>query len=265
MDNSLRNALVFSILPAIAGVIGGSTFFYRPPTPGLLGGVRKLAAGAIIGVMAFELLPDLLYGHSANALLVLAVGGGVMFSLRWVTRKFSAFGWDALQALVAGLLIGSSFVAGFREGILLITVFTVVAVAIGLFAASVMSRTGVAHNRAIIMIVLLAVLIVVGALVGGVTIDKPTGIDLDLTFVFMMASPLLWAMEGLVETEGEYATDESLIFFFVGLVLFLLLAWWLGGKHSDHPGRRTKAQASTQRDLKETMNETFPLGARWGG
>ena len=59
MDNSLRNALVFSILPVAAAVIGGMTFFYKPPTPGLLGGVRKFAAGALFSVMASELLSDL--------------------------------------------------------------------------------------------------------------------------------------------------------------------------------------------------------------
>ena len=159
----------------------------------------------------------------------------------------SALGWDAVQTLIAGLLIGSGFVAGFREGLLLTTVFTVVALAIGLFVASVMSRTDVARNRAIITIALLPALIVVGALVGGVSLWEPAGVDLDLAFVFVMAAPLLWAMEGLVEIRGEYATDESIIFFFVGLALFLSLAWWLGGRHSEHPGRRAKAQASTQR------------------
>ena len=78
----MDNALLFSTLPAAAAVIGGMTFFRKPPTPSLLGGVRKFAAGALVGVMAYELLPDLLFGHSAKALLALAAGGFVMFSLR---------------------------------------------------------------------------------------------------------------------------------------------------------------------------------------
>lgn len=257
MDNSLRNALLFSIIPAAAAVIGGIAYFYKPPTPGLLGGVRKFAAGALFGVLALELLPDFLLAHSVKALLVLAVGGVVMFGLRWATRKLSALGWDAVQTLIGGLLIGSGFVAGFREGLLLTAAFAIAALAIGLFAASVMSRTGVARKKAIVTISLLPGLIFVGALVGGFSLWEPAGIDLDLALVFGMAAPLLWATEGLVETREEYSTDAALIYFIIGILLFLLLAWWLGGKHSDHPGRRMNAQASTQRDPKKERNGAF--------
>lgn len=257
MDNSLRNALLFSTIPAAATVIGGITFFYKPPTPGLLGGVRKFAAGALFGVLALELLPDFLLAHSIKALIALAVGGVVMFGLRWATRKLSALGWDAVQALIAGLLIGSGFVAGFREGLLLTSAFAIAALAIGLFAASVMNRTGAARDRAIIPIALLPALIVVGALIGGGSLWEPAGIDLDLALVFGMAAPLLWATEGLVETREEYSTDAALIFFVIGILLFLLLAWQLGGRHSDHPGRRMNAQASTQREPKKERNGAF--------
>lgn len=249
MDNSLRNALLFSILPAAAVVIGGMTFFYKPPSPGLLGGVRKFAAGALFGVMALELLPDFLSAHSIKALLSLAAGGVVMFGLRWATRKLWPLGWEAVQALIAGLLIGIGFVAGFNEGLLLTTAITVEALAIGLLAASVMSHGGAQHKRAMLKVVLLSVLFVVGAAAGGTSLWGHVGIDLDLAFVFGMSAPLLWATEGLVESREEYSTDAALIYFVVGILLFLLLAWWLGGKHSEHPGRRAKAQASTQRHL----------------
>lgn len=257
MDNSLRNALLFSILPAAAVVVGGITFFRKPPTPGLLGGVRKFAAGALFGVLALELLPDFLFAHSVKALLALAVGGALMAILRWASRRLSVLGWDSVQALIAGLLIGSGFVTGFREGLLLITAFAVESLAIGLIVASVMSRTGAAHNRAVVTIALLPALIVVGAVVGGTSLWKPVGVDLDLALVFGMAAPLLWATEGLVESREEFSTDVSLIFFIVGTLLFLFLAWWLGGKHSDHPGRRRTAQSSIQRHSTGETNGTF--------
>lgn len=257
MDNSMRNALIFSMLPAAAVAIGGVMFFYKPPSPGLLGGVRKFAAGALVGVMALELLPDFLYGHSFKALLALAVGGVLMFGVRWAIRKLSALGWDALQVLIAGLLIGSGFVAGFGEGLLLTITFVIQALAIGLFAASVMSRTGASRNLVLTTIALLSALIVVGAAAGGTSIWTRAGIDLDMAFAFGMAAPLLWAMEGLVETRGEYSTDGSLIYFVVGIVLFLLLAWWLGGKHSDHPGRRMGRQSSIQYRWSGEMSEPF--------
>jgi len=247
MDNSLRNALLFSILPAAAAVIGGITSFRKPSTPGLLGGVRKFAAGALFGVMALELLPDFLVAHSSRALLSLAAGGVLMLGVRWATRKLWPLGWDAVQMLIAGLLIGSGFIAGFKEGLLLTSATTVEALAIGLLAASVMIRTEAPHKSAVITVILLSTLIVVGAVVGGVSVWGHLGVDLDLAFVFGMAAPLLWATEGLVETREEYSTDMALIYFVVGILFFLLLAWWLGGKHSEHPGRRTKAQAMTQR------------------
>lgn len=245
MDNSLRNALLFSILPA-AAVIGGATFFRKPPTPGLLGGVRKFAAGALFGVMALELLPDFLLAHSIKALLSLAGGGVLMLGVRWATRKLWPLGWNAVQMLIAGLLIGSGFIAGFKEGLLLTAAITVEALAIGLLAASVMIRTEAPHKSVVITVILLSILIVVGAVVGGTSLWGHVGIDLDLAFVFGMSAPLLWATEGLVESREEYSTDAALIYFVVGILLFLLLAWWLGGKHSEHPGRRTKAQAIIQ-------------------
>ncbi len=250
MDNSLRNALIFSTIPAAAAVIGGITFFYKPPTPGLLGGVRKLAAGALFGVMAYELLPDLLFGHSAKGLLAVTIGGVLMAGLRWAGQRLSALGWDAVQALVAGLLIGSGFVAGFREGLLLTTTFAVEALAIGLLAASVMSRTEVSRNRAVITIALLSVLIVVGTAAGVTSLWWRAGVDLDIAITFLMAAPLLWATEGLVESREEFSTDGALIYFVIGIILFLLLSWWLGGKHSAHPGRRTTAQSSVVRETR---------------
>lgn len=257
MDNSLRNALLFSALPAAAAVIGGVRFFYKPPSPGLLGGVRKFAAGALFGVMAFELLPDLLFGHSAKGLLAVAIGGVLMAGLRWAGQRLSALGWDAVQALVAGLLIGSGFVAGFREGLLLITTFAVEAMAIGLLAASVMRRTGAPRNRAVFTVVLLPILIVVGVVAGGIFLWARAGVDHDVAFAFWMAAPLLWATEGLVESREEFSTDGALIYFVIGILLFLSLAWWLGGKHSDHPGRRRGGQSSIQQRSLGEMSETF--------
>jgi ZIP family zinc transporter len=260
MDNSLRNALIFSILPAAAAVVGGLNFFYRPPSPGLLGGVRKFAAGALFGVMAFELLPDLLFGHSAKALLAVAIGGVLMAVLRWAGQRLSTLGWDAVQGLVAGLLIGSGFVAGFREGLLLTTTFAVEALAIGLFAASVMSRTGAPRNRAVFTVALLPILIVGGVVAGGLFLWARAGVDHDVAFAFWMAAPLLWATEGLVESREEYSTDGALIFFIIGILLFLLLAWQLGGKHSEHPSRQTGAQASTGDSYWEISKESRKNG-----
>lgn len=265
MENSLRNAIIFSFLPAAAVAIGGVMFFYKPPSPGLLGGMRKFAAGALVAVMAVEMLPDFLYVHSVKALLMLAVGGLVMFGLRWSTRKLSPLGWDAVQAQIAGLLIGSGFVTGFREGVLLTAAFAVAALAIGLFAASVMNRRGVARSRAIITIAVLSALIPIGTLIGGFSLRESAGIDLDLALVFGMAAPLLWAVEGLVEKMEEYLTVEALVFFIIGALLFFWLAWWLGAKHSDHPGRSTTAYSSLQRTSKGAMNRTFTYAIcpRW--
>jgi zinc transporter, ZIP family len=257
VSSTLRNALLWSLLPAVATVGIGVAAVIRPQLGGLTGGVRQFASGAMVAVVAVELLPDLLFAHHLAAMTAFAVGIGLMIAIRWLVGRFgradeqkgrrgAGLLTEAVVALlISGVVIGGGFIAGFKEGLLLTLALTAEAATLGLAAAGDLAARGVSVSRAVVTMTSLAAWVVVGAAAGTFLLWGQFGVDFDVLFAFGLALPLLRALESLVDPASESSPTRTLALFFGGLLLFLVLAGWLGGRHADHPGGRPDAQQSS--------------------
>ena len=160
-------------------------------------------------------------------------------------------------AFIIGILIGSGFVAGIREGLLLTPALTVAALAICLVSLAVLQQAGSSRQLVRFFLLGLALLILVGAASGATLLWGRSKIDLDLLYAFGMAVILLWALETLIEAGDDESPVHTLFFFFIGTMLFMLLAGWLGRAHPDHPGAKQSRSSAAHSFYSGAINGTF--------
>lgn len=142
-----------------------------------------------------------------------------------------------IYAFIAGMLIGSGFIAGVREGLLFTAALTVAALAICLVALTLLQQAGSARKRVMFFLLGLTVLILSGAGSGATLLWGRSAVDLDLLYAFGMAVILLWGFEALIEAKEDESPIHTLFFSFIGTMVFMFLAGWFARAHSDHPGR----------------------------
>ncbi len=256
LDAILRNALICGGVAATVVLAGASLFLVRPLSAIWLSRLQVFAAGALFAILALELMPDLLIAHHFEAMLAFLFGLALMIVLKWLTGKFKK-GTDELPrplratiiesliyAFIAGMLIGSGFIAGVREGLLLTAALTVAALAICLGALALLQQAGSARKRVTLFLLGLTMLILIGAGCGATLLWGRSAVDLDLLYAFSMAVILLWGFEALIEAKEDESPIHTLFFFFIGTMLFMFLASWFGRAHSDHPGRPATTTSS---------------------
>jgi zinc transporter, ZIP family len=196
------------------------------------------------------LMPDLLIAHHFAAMSAFLLGTALAIGMKWLTGKLKkgkdglANSWltaliEALvYAFIAGVLIGSGFVAGIREGLLLTAALTVAMLALCLVSLPLLQQAGSSRQRVILFLLGLTLLILTGAASGATLLWGRSEVDLDLLYAFGMAVILLWALETLIEAREDETAIHTLFFFFIGTMLFIFLASWFGRAHADHPGAK---------------------------
>lgn len=257
MDTILRNALISGTVATAVVLVGAYLFLVRPLSALWLSRLQVFAAGALFAVLALELMPDLLIAHHSAAMTAFLCGLALRIAMKWVTWKikkkkndlsassFTTLAEALVYALMAGVLLGSGFVAGVREGLLLTPALTVAALAICVVALAHLQRAGSPRPRVTFFLVSLAVLMLGGAATGATLLWGRPAVDLDLLYAFGLAVILLWALESLIEAGDDESPIHTLFFFFIGAMVFMLLANWLGRAHADHPGQPQNAPSQT--------------------
>ena len=238
MPNLLLSVLKYALLPVAATVTGAAVAAFKPPGPLLRSYIQHFAAGVVFSVVAVELLPDVMRGHAPVQVVIgFALGVAAMLGVRSLTERaeqktgpagskgplamLAAVGVDVL---VDGFLIGIGFAAGAKEGKLLTLALTVELLSLGLAVCSTLGKAGATRTRAIITPSLLALLIVVGAVVGATVLSAVSEKMLEVVLSFGLAALLFLVTEELlVEAHEEPETPLATATFFAGFLLFLVL------------------------------------------
>lgn len=269
MDTILRNALLSGTLAVTVVLVGASLFLVRPISARWLSRLQVFAAGALFAILALELMPDLLIAHHFAAMVAFLCGLLLRIAMKWLTGKIKKERDDLpkpllttmmealVYALMVGVLIGSGFVAGVREGVLLTPALTLAALAICMVALALLRQAGSSRQRVTFFLLSLAVLILGGAATGATLLWGRSTVDLDLLYAFGMAVILLWALESLIEAGEDESPVHTLFFFVLGAILFMFLAGRFGRSHPDHPGR--PVTTTTSQDNRRLSNHS-PAG-----
>lgn len=218
----------FSLIPLTALVLGAIAATVRAPSAMVTSGVQHFAAGLVFAAAASEILPDL--KHQGAAIPVV-VGGmiGVLVMLgvkKLGERTKGAFGLVAITSvdiLVDGLVLGTGFAAGAKQGILLTIALTIEILFLGLSMALKLGQASVPRMRVVAITAAAGLLLPLGILAGRPVSTLPAPY-LTAVFAFSLIALLYLVVEELlVEAHTEPESPLITALFFAGFLLLLVL------------------------------------------
>ena len=225
-------ALLYTLAPVLAVVIGAIIASRTKLNPGLVAGLQHLAAGVVFAAAATEILPQVKHEASPSATLIGGAAGVVtMLGLKAFEARFkgpmallAAIGIDIL---VDGLVLGLAFVAGEKAGFLLTIALTLEVLFLGLTLTNELAETYRSRLRIIVIVSALA-LLPIGALAAvPVATLSPVMVAGFLSFG-LMALLYLVTEELLVEAHEKPDTPLISSMFFVGFLALLTLEEIMG-------------------------------------
>ena len=237
-STSVGSVLAFASIPAVAVILGGMVAAVRTPSPAVRSGVQHIAAGVLFAALATELLPDVLHRRLPWVTLVgFALGVATMMLLKAGTAKMEASAGNVvlkglpMSLLLAsgvdialdGLLIGISFSASDRQGLLVTVALTLEVLFLGVAAAAAFNGPGSAQ-RVMATTCAFAILLLGGAGMGAYFLTGVSGLMLDAVMSFGIAALLYLVTEELL-TEAHEVDETPLLtsMFFVGFIGLLMI------------------------------------------
>lgn len=238
MTSPLTNVLTFASIPAAAVILGGVAAAFRTPSPAVRSGVQHIAAGVLFAALATELLPDVVHRKLPWVTLIgFALGVIAMLLLKALASRLEKRAGDAapramptslllvsgVDIVLDGLLIGISFAAGERQGVLVTVALTLEVLFLGVATAAAMGGPG-ARRRVITTSIAFAAMLLVGAGVGAYFLAGVSSIVLDAVLSFGVAALLYLVTEELL-TEAHEVDETPLLtsMFFLGFLVLLLI------------------------------------------
>jgi len=136
----LDYALGGAAAAALALVLGAALSGFRTPSPALRSTIGHLASGVVLGVVAAELVPEILENGQPLAVSIgFILGASLMVSAERISEKFFESKGNTgfllatgLDVTVDGALIGFAFAIGTSMGGLLVLAFILELLALGL-------------------------------------------------------------------------------------------------------------------------------------
>lgn len=235
MTASLSGIMAFAGFPAAAVLLGAATTFVRTPGPAVRSGVQHLAAGVIFCVLATELLPDLVHRRMPWVTVAgFSVGVAVMLALKWAGERKGDSASDSdvrglmtamgVDVALDGMLIGLSFAAGERQGMLLTTALVLELFFLGVSCATSLGKIGRSRGRIIGACAGLAAALLTGAAAGAVVLNHVRPAYVDAMLAFGVAALLYLVTEELLtEAHEETETPVQTAMFFLGFIVLFTL------------------------------------------
>ena len=233
MEDSLQTVLTYVLIPVVVTIIGGIIAAYRVPGEKTRITVQHFAAGVVFAAVALELLPELVTNLQILPLIIgFSSGVALMLVVRWGSEKFEG-GQGAgglviaagVDVFIDGILMGVSFDVGLRAGIIITIALAIELLFLALSVASSLAKEGKSKPRIIITTIVLSLLVLVGATIGGTLLQGIHGSGLEGIIAFAVAALLyLVTEELLVEAHiGEQDSAFSTTMFFVGFLIVIIL------------------------------------------
>lgn len=240
MSDSLPQVILYYIgFPAAALVLGGVLALFRSPTQGTRSVIQHFAAGVVFSAVAVELLPEL---TREQRFLPLTVGFGLGVGLMLLVRRLatrlegdsshetarSSFAGlitaVAVDVFVDGALMGTSFAAGTKTGVLITLALTLELFFLGLATSASLSKSITSPRYPLTVLVFLALVLMSGAALGVTVFAGLSGRALIMVLAFATAALLYLVTEELL-LEAHDIPDTSLAttMFFAGFLSLMII------------------------------------------
>ena len=239
----LTTILTYTLIPIIATLIGGTIAAYRSPGEKMRIAVQHFAAGVVFAAVGVELLPVLAKNHNQISLVVgFTIGVVLMLLVRYITGKFeksdknsaSKGSWGLVVAsgvdvFIDGLLMGVSFSVGVKEGVIITIALTIELLFLAVSVVSSLAKEGKSQGTIIGVTFMLAMLVLIGASIGGFFLEGLSGQGLEIVIAFATAALLYLVTEELL-VEAHHGRDNAIAttMFFVGFLIIMVLVNQVG-------------------------------------
>lgn len=233
MNNSLITVLQYVMIPVVVTIIGGVIAAYRSPGERTRVTVQHFAAGVVFAAVALELLPELVTNLKILPLIVgFSSGVALMLLVRKVSEKIEGRGGSGglviasgVDVFIDGLLIGVSFDLGLKAGIIITIALAIELLFLALSVASTLAKEGKSKSRIIGTTIVLSILVLIGATIGGTLLQEIHGFSLEGIIAFAVAALLYLVTEELLVEAHKEQNDSSFstTMFFVGFLIVLIL------------------------------------------
>lgn len=234
-------AVLLTLVPLAATVAGASGAALRAPGRQLTAAVQHLAAGVVIAAVALEVVPPVRDRGTVVAVIGFSAGIVAMYALRRVTDRLEADPAGggavpkgmlvaiALDVFIDGLVLGAGFAAASRTGLLLTVALTLELLFLGVTAAAALVGGGVTVRRTIAVVTAIAGLLSIGTAIGVLALAG-TSEDVLAVVLGFGAVALMYLVTEELLTEAHTVRDTPLAtaLLFVGFLVYLLVAEWLG-------------------------------------
>ncbi|WP_291425355.1 transporter [Deinococcus sp.] len=244
MPSHLSQILTLTAIPVASTILGGAVASVRQPSDSLRSFVQHFAGGLVIAVVAGELLPQLTRTHElAGIILGFVLGVVVMLMVQRFAEnlekrdegnsenKSGLLAAVGIDCLLDGLLIGVGFSADARIGLLLVVAMTLEMGFLGVSLASSLGEAGWKTGKSILTVAGLALMVALGALIGGTLLGGLTGFPLAVMLSFGAAALLFLVTEELLIEAHEVAqTPWITSAFFAGFLTLYIIGMLSEGK-----------------------------------
>lgn len=235
MSATLTKVLGFAVLPAFAVLVGSLLALIREPGARLRSAVQHFAAGTVFSVLAVELLPDLMHRRMPWPTFIgFSLGVVFMLVLKWFGDKqedakgardtrgmITAMGVDVV---LDGTLIGLSFAAGEKQGLLLTVGLVLELFFLGVSCGTSLRAAGYTVLRVGTIAAMLGIGLLTGAGAGASVLIAVTPVYIDALLAFGVAALLyLVTEELLIEAHEDIETPIQTAMFFLGFILLFMV------------------------------------------
>ena len=240
MITTLVSVLLYVLFPVGAMILGTLIATFRSPRPKVGSAIQHFAAGTVFAAVALELLPDVVRAHAILSTSVgFAAGVALMLGIRQLSTRLERASKDkrtgttgtvglviavGVDITIDGFLLGISFAAGAKQGLLLTIALSLELLGLGLATVTALHEAGTSRGRSVGITAGLALLVLVGATIGTTVLAGVTGPLLNGVLAFGVAALLYLVTEELL-VEAHEVPETTLVtsIFFVGFLVVLLI------------------------------------------
>jgi len=226
----------YALIPMAISLIGGGVSAYYTPNEKWSSILQHFVAGIVISAVASDLLPKLFEsGTPFTVAIGFIIGVIVMLGIHALAHAIAdrrrtgpvPYGLlfaAAIDLLIDGLLIGVAFAAGTSSGILIAISLSLCGFFLNLTVGATLAQNGASSKMRIASAIFIAIMLPIGALIGGlIVVNMPYSLMLE-TLAFGVAALLFLGCEELLgPAHRKHHGSTASAALFLGFLLVLLL------------------------------------------